>query len=344
MDNIKDYTLAGLEEWLAAHGEKPFRARQIFHWLYQHREMDFAKMSTLAKSLRALLAEHFHTGALHTAASRTASDGTRKYTFRLHDGHFIETVLMPNKGHYTLCLSTQAGCAMGCTFCKTATMGLARNLTVGEIVQQMLEAYVDVEEGNFIRNIVFMGMGEPLHNYANLTAALRIFSDDLAFGLSDRRLTVSTAGLIPGIQRFIQDGIRANLAISLHAVDDVTRSALMPVNKRWPIAELLAALKAMPNESRIRITFEYLLIRGVNDDPSQARQLVKLLHGLKCKINLIPYNAVAGSPYKTPEPERVRAFQQELMNRGLIATLRISKGQDIQAACGQLAAESRLAS
>ena len=341
MENIKNLTLDELGAWMADHGDKPFRARQVFHWLYQKRADRFEDMSTLSKSMRSLLEAHFHPGGLEGHSVQVSADSTRKYTFRLDDGNLIETVLMPNKNHYTLCVSTQAGCAMGCAFCKTATLGLARHLTPGEIVQQVVEAWRDVEPGNFIRNIVFMGMGEPLHNYTNLVKALDILAQDHGFGFSARRMTVSTSGLVPGLLRFIREGVRASLAVSLHAVDDAVRDRLMPVNRRWNIAQLLDACRELPRDARSRITFEYLLLQGVNDSTADARKLVRLLHGLKCKVNLIPYNAVEDSPFKTPSVEAVRGFQEELLARGMVTTVRISKGQDIQAACGQLAALGR---
>lgn len=336
MENIKDYTLAALTEWMTGRGEKPFRARQVFGWLYPRGITGFQEMTNVSKALQAELAAHFHLGGLATASRRQSSDGSVKFAFRLADARQIETVLMPNNTHYTLCVSTQVGCAMGCDFCATARMGLERNLGTGEIVQQAVEAGRALEPGKRIRNIVFMGMGEPLHNYDNLVRALEILQEDNGFGLSARRLTVSTCGLAPAIRRFARDGIRANLAVSLNAVTDAVRTRLMPVNKRWNIAALLDACREVPAESRYRITFEYVLMEGVTDGLADARQLVRLLHGLKCKVNLIPFNAYPGSPYRAPPPAHVRAFQQILLDRGVLATLRISKGQDIQAACGQL--------
>jgi 23S rRNA (adenine2503-C2)-methyltransferase len=341
MENIKDYTLEGLTRWLADRGEKPFRARQLFQWLYQRRVRSYGEMTDIAKPLRQALAANFSLGALETDAIRPAADGTRKFVFRLADGKRIESVLMPNATHYTLCVSTQVGCAMGCGFCMTARMGLERNLTPGEIVGQVVECARELETGKILRNLVFMGMGEPFHNYDHLVAALDILGNDYGFGFSWRRMTVSTSGLVPAIRRFAQDRVRASLAISLNAVDDETRDRLMPVNRRWNIAALLDACREFPRDTRSRITFEYILMRGVTDDLRAARKLVKLLHGMKCKVNLIPYNAGPGSPYEAPAPEHVRAFQEELLNRGLLATVRISKGQDIAAACGQLVTEIR---
>ena len=341
MDNIRDFTLRELEAWMAREGERPYRARQVFQWLYQRRASRFEDMTSISKPMRAKLAERLRMGELARAAVRVSADGSTKYALRLDDGPQVEAVLMPGESHTTLCVSTQVGCAMGCDFCMTARMGLIRNLTSGEIVQQVVEAARDLPEGAFIRNIVFMGMGEPLHNYEQLVRAIEILSEDFGFGFSARRLTVSTSGLVPGIRRFIREGIRANLAVSLNAVNDELRDRIMPVNRRWNLAALLAACAELPKESRIRITFEYVMLEGVNDSLADARDMVRLLHGLKCKVNLIPYNPPPGLPYRRPELERVREFQEVLLGKGLLATVRVSRGQDIQAACGQLIAGDR---
>jgi 23S rRNA (adenine2503-C2)-methyltransferase len=339
MDNIKDLTLEGLTAWFKDRGEPAFRARQVFQWLYQRQVRSFEDMTNVSKALRELLAQQFTIGALETDAVATAADTTRKFVFRLADGKRVESVLMPNATHYTLCVSTQVGCAMGCDFCMTAKMGLERNLSAGEIVQQVVECARTIEDGKILRNLVFMGMGEPFHNYDNLAAALDILGEDLGFGFSWRRMTVSTSGIVPGIRRFAKDKQRAMLAVSLNGARDEVRTKLMPVNRRWNIAALLEACREFPVDGRSRLTFEYVLIGGVTDDLTDARRLVKLLHGMKCKVNLIPYNAGPGAPYAAPPEGRVRAFQEELLNRGVLATVRISKGQDIAAACGQLITE-----
>jgi len=341
MENIKSYTLPALEAWLGERGEKPFRARQVFQWLYQHRVTDFAQMSSLSKGLRATLAAAFHIGNLEPVARAESADGSTKFAFGLPDGKQIETVLMPNLTHYTVCVSTQVGCAMGCDFCATAKMGLVRNLSAGEIVQQVVEAARAIDGEKFVRNVVFMGMGEPLHNFDALKAALEILQSDHGCGLSARRLTVSTSGLVPAIRRFAREGLRANLAVSLNGVDDAVRTRLMPVNRRWNIAALLEACREVPAENRYRITFEYVLLAGLTDKLEDARRLVRLLHGFKCKVNLIPYNAHPDSAYRAPSLEHAQAFQRILLDRGLLATVRISKGQDIQAACGQLVRAGR---
>ena len=341
MDNIKDLTLADLTAWFEARRHGPYRARQVFQWLYQRGVRDFAEMSNISKALREALAGDFHLGALETAQVQDSQDGSRKLGLRLHDGHIIETVLMPNNTQHTLCVSTQVGCAMGCNFCMTGRMGLVRNLSSGEIVQQVVEAARHVTEGRFIRNIVFMGMGEPLHNYDALVRAIGVLSEDMGFGFSKRRLTVSTSGLVPAIRRFGAERVGANLAVSLNAVTDAVRTRLMPVNRRWPLAELMQACREYPADNRIRITFEYVLIRGLTDDLADVPRLVKLLHGIKSKVNLIPYNAASGGTYQAPSLEHARVFQEALLARGVLATLRISKGQDIQAACGQLVQAGR---
>ena len=335
-ENIKCYTLAALHDWLSARGEKPFRAGQVFQWLYHHRIADWSQATNLSKDLRATLSGHFHLGGLALDSRLVSQDGSLKFAFRLDDGAVIETVLMPNRTQYTVCVSTQVGCAMGCGFCATAAMGLIRNLSAGEIVQQVVEVARHLPPGKEVRNIVFMGMGEPLHNYDNLMAALDILQEDTGFCLSARRLTVSTSGLVPAILRFARDGVRANLAVSLNGVTDEMRAALMPINRRWNIKAVLDACRQVPSEKRYKITFEYVLLKGVTDGLANARKLVRLLHGFKCKVNLIPYNPHPGSAYQAPSMEHAREFQQVLLNKGLLTTLRISKGQDIQAACGQL--------
>jgi len=377
MDNIKDYTLEALTRWLAENGERSYRARQVFQWLYQRQARSFDEMTDLSKQLRLLLAGRFTIGGLARDALVSSTDGSRKFVFRLGDGKRVESVLMPSATHYTLCLSTQVGCAMGCDFCMTARMGLERNLTAGEIVQQVIEGarYLAEEQGEDqsmpgpqapmvlagdedsgdeeedfaetppyrkrLRNIVFMGMGEPFHNYENLTTALDILREDYGFGFSWRRMTVSTSGLVPAIRRFGQEPTRANLAISLNGATDEVRNRLMPVNRRWNIATLMEACREFPQDTRYRITFEYILIAGVTDDLADARRLVRMLHGMKCKVNLIPYNAGPDSPYQAPSWEHVRAFQVALLDRGILATVRRSKAQDIAGACGQLITDIR---
>lgn len=340
--NIKDFTLPVLTEWFVSHGEKPFRARQIFHWLYQKRVEDFGKMTDMSKTLKEKLERHFFISRLTRAQQAHSEDGSIKYSFALQDGLRIESVLMPHRDHYTVCVSSQVGCAMGCDFCMTAKMGWIRNLSAGEIIDQILEAWKDLPHGEVVRNIVFMGMGEPFHNYDNLITTLEIILADVGFNFSSRRVTVSTSGLVPQINRFGQESVKANLAVSLNGVNDTIRSQLMPVNKTYDLKKLIDGCLAYPLESRKRITFEYILIRDLTDDMADAKRLIRLLHGLKFKINLIPYNESSGSKYKRPSWDRIQTFQNYLLNHGVTATLRISKGQDIQGACGQLITNRRI--
>ena len=339
LQNIKDFTFADLTNWFALHGEKPFRAQQIFHWLYQKRVRDFVQMANLSKALKEKLQQHFFISELSRAQQAQSADGSIKYAFALHDGKRVESVLMPHRDHFTVCVSSQVGCALGCDFCMTAKMGFIRNLTPGEIIDQILEMWKDLPEGERVRNVVFMGMGEPFHNYENLIRTLEILLDERGFNFSSRRVTVSTAGLVPQIIRFGQEAVKANLAVSLNGANDTVRSQLMPINKAYDLKKLIEGCQAYPLEQRKRITFEYILIRDVTDALPHAKQLIRLLHGLKFKINLIPYNETRGSRYKRPSWETIQAFQQYLFAHGVTATLRISKGQDIQGACGQLITE-----
>ncbi len=334
--NIKDLTLSELHAWFEAQGEKPFRAKQIFHWVYQQQVERFEEMRNISKALKQKLNEHFYFSQLQRFEVCHSTDGSIKYAFELADGKKVESVLMPHRDHYTVCVSSQVGCAMGCDFCMTAKMGFVRNLTPGEILDQILEASKDLPEGEVVRNVVFMGMGEPFHNYDNLITTLRIMQSDNGLNFSARRVTVSTSGLVPQIVRFGNETVKAGLAVSLNGVNDEIRTQLMPVNKAYNLEKLVAACQAYPLESRKRITFEYILMADVTDSIEHAKRLLKLLHGLRFKVNLIPYNESPGSKYKRPKWEQVEAFQRYLLDRGVVATVRISKGQDIQGACGQL--------
>jgi 23S rRNA (adenine2503-C2)-methyltransferase len=337
--NLKNWSRPALRAWLNEHHEKPFRAEQIFSWLYQHRVESFDEMTNLAKRTREFLNANCTLSRLGRLQEWRSQDGSLKYLFQLQDGKAIETVLMPHHDHYTVCVSSQVGCAMGCDFCVTGRMGLIRNLEPAEIIDQILEAYKDATEDLPLRNIVFMGMGEPFHNYDNVMTALAILTDEHGFNFSQRRITVSTSGLLPQIERFSKEPIKANLAVSLNGVTDAVRSQLMPVNRRYNLEKLVQTCQAYPLEARKRITFEYILMRDVTDSLEDAKALIKLLHGLKFKINLIPFNEAPGSKYKRPDWEQVLQFQRYLLDRGVVATLRISKGQDIQGACGQLSSE-----
>jgi len=268
-------------------------------------------------------------------------DGSIKYRLLLEDGQSIESVFIPHTSHNTVCVSSQVGCGMGCDFCMTGTMGLVRNLKTSEIIDQVFAVYQDIPAEQKLRNIVFMGMGEPFHNYQNLMQALEILTDEHGFNFSQRRITVSTSGLLPKIRRFGKEKIKANLAISLNGVTDKVRSKLMPVNTAYNLEKLMKVCREFPLESRRRITFEYILIRDLTDSIEDAKGLIRLLHGLKFKINLIPYNSDPANKYQAPSQKQSRKFQKYLLDHDVVAPLRISKGQDIQGACGQLVIEAK---
>lgn len=340
MESIYNFNFARLKERLAEMGEKPFRATQIFEWLYQKRCMSFEEMSNLSKDFRQKLAESFSIALPQLVQSQTAPDGTIKFLSQLADGERIETVILRHHDHNTVCLSTQVGCGMGCKFCLTASMGLKRDLEPGEIIAQVLLAYQQLEEGARIRNLVYMGMGEPFHNYENSIRSLEIFTDKEGLAMSWRRLTISTSGLVPEIIRFgKEERARANLAISLNGVTEESRRQIMPITKRHSLEDLMAACRAYPVEKWESITFEYVLLKGITDDMKDAKALVKLLDKTKAKVNLIPFNENEQLDFKAPESGRVKEFQQYLINHGLMATVRTSRGQGISAACGQLAVQ-----
>ena len=339
--DIRNWTRLELRQWLQEQSEidskiQPYRADQIFYWLYHRQVQDFSGMANIGKATRNILETRFRMDKLQRDHVQRSRDGSLKYRLLLDDEKAIETVLMPHSDHHTVCVSSQVGCGMGCDFCMTGKMGLIRNLEVSEIVNQVLEAWKDLPEGVSLRNIVFMGMGEPFHNYQNVMRALEIFTDVHGFNYSQRRITVSTSGLIPKIRRFGKERIKANLAVSLNGVNDSVRSELMPVNKVYNLEKLVEACREYPLESRKRITFEYILIRNLTDSLEDARELIRLLHGVKFKVNLIPFNETSGGKYQRPEWPKVEAFQKCLLDHGVLATLRISKGQDIAGACGQL--------
>ncbi|MFP4475477.1 MAG: 23S rRNA (adenine(2503)-C(2))-methyltransferase RlmN [Desulfatibacillaceae bacterium] len=339
--NVLDLTFDQLALWLSEQGQRPYRTGQILRWIH-HRQMDdFSTMSDISKELRAKLAASFTVDRLPVEQTETSRDGTVKFLHRLRDGERIESVLIPERDHSTLCVSTQVGCAMGCAFCRTGSGGLVRNLTPGEIIAQVRDAALFAGEQGRLTNLVFMGMGEPLANYDNLVAALGIItSADHGLAFAGRRVTVSTAGLASKIPLLGAD-TSANLAISLNAATDEVRDRIMPVNKRWNMEALLAACRNFPLRKGRRITFEYVLLAGVNDTESDAGKLVKLLHGIPAKINLIPYNPHDESPFSRPAPEAVQRFQDILHDRHMTSVIRKSKGDDILAACGQLRANNR---
>jgi len=334
---IKDFPLEALQTWIQSLGEKPFRARQIFRHLYHRLIRSWDECSDLPKSLRTQLEYGTRLNALELVTTEDAADGTRKFVFRLHDGHLIESVLIPDLPRLTACVSSQVGCALGCRFCLTGTMGLKRHLRTAEIVDQVIHIQQGAGTDRRLTNIVFMGMGEPLANADAVLRALQIFLDPSGLGFSHRRVTVSTVGLVPQMERLGRES-PVNLAVNLHAADDDTRSRLMPINRKYPLAALMEACRSYPNPSRKRITFEYILLEGVNDRPEDARRLVKLLSHVRSKVNLISFNPHPDLPFQRPSEERVLAFQKILLDANLTATIRQSRGADIRAACGQLAA------
>ena len=342
--NLLDFDAAGLAAFFEELGEKPFRARQVLKWIHQSGEGDFAAMSDLAKSLREKLAAVARVHAPTIVGDTLASDGTRKWLLKVDTANSVEAVFIPETNRGTLCLSSQAGCVLDCAFCSTGKQGFNRNLSTGEIIGQLWLAEKILSEKQKsernISNVVMMGMGEPMLNLDNVIPALKLMLDDNAYGLSRRRVTVSTAGVIPGMDR-LRDECPVALAISLHAPNDTLRGELVPLNKKYGVAEIIAACKRFPLTKRSRITFEYVLLAGVNDSPDDARQLAKLLAGVKSKVNLIPLNAAPGIPFERPSDRAIDQFAQILADRGLLVSVRKSRGRDIRAACGQLIVEGQ---
>jgi len=342
--DLKNFDQEQLVAYVESLGQPAFRGRQIMAWLYRPGVTDFAEMTDLAKGFREVLAEHARISRFESPIIEKSSDGCVKFGFRLDDGHVIESVLIPEPDRNTLCISSQVGCAMRCSFCLTGTMGFKRNLTPAEIVNQVcavrdyLLAMVPEQRigPDRVTNLVFMGMGEPLNNLKNVITSISILTEPKGLDLTSRRITVSTCGIVPKMCEFGRN-VSVNLAISLHAVDDATRNALMPVNERYGIDELLDTCRKYPMPKRRRIMFEYILLAGVNDSDNDAKILAKKLRGIPCKINLLPYNECPELPYKSPPRERLLAFQKILMEAHYSVFIRNSRGSDISAACGQLA-------
>lgn len=332
--NLKTFSLTELEDFLTSLGMKKYRVSQVYQWLYQKGAASFDEMTNLSKEERQSLNEKAYISSLKLVKRQTASDGTEKYLFELEDGNRIESVLIPDEERLTLCISTQVGCAMGCRFCLTGKGGLKRNLEAHEIVDQVIAVRRLLSKR--ITNIVLMGMGEPLANYDNTINALKILFDEKALNFSNRKITLSTAGLIPQIDKLGKEGITINLAISLNAATDDVRNKIMPINKKYPIKELIAACKRFPLPKRRRITFEYVMLKNINDTKEDAERLCKLLKGIPCKVNLIPFNEYEGSEFKKPDDNNVERFRGILMDRRIMAITRKSKGAEISAACGQL--------
>ncbi len=330
-----------LEVALVERRHPKFHAGQIFRWIYRRGVADVGAMTDLSRELRAALADEFALKTPVLVHREKSSDGTEKFLLRLADGRQIESVFIPDTPSQTFCVSTQVGCAMACSFCLTGKMGLVRNLTAGEIVGQVrvLADALHMHDTTF--NIVLMGMGEPLHNYDETMKALRILADVQGFAVPPRRVTLSTVGLLPALERLAREPIMPNLAISLHAPTDATRGELVPLNKKYGVAEIIAAAKKFPLRKRGRITFEYVLLAGVNDSADDARKLAKLLAGVRSKVNLIPLNAAPGIPFERPSDEAIDTFAKVLADSGLIVSVRKSRGRDIRAACGQLIVEGQ---
>lgn len=333
-----------IEAAFAARGIRRFHARQIFHWIWARGVTDFAAMTDLALPLRQKLAAEFTVATPHLDARQVSNDGTAKFLLRLADGRQIEAVFIPDTPAQTFCISTQVGCAMKCAFCLTGKMGLVRNLTAGEIAGQVrvLAAGTGLRARAF--NIVLMGMGEPLHNYDATMKALRILADPQGLALPPKRVTLSTVGVLPGLEKLATEPLMPNLAISLHATTTEQRDRLVPVNRKYTLEDLIETCRRFPVSKRRRITFEYVLLAGVNDTPEDARRLVRLLSGIKAKVNLLPLNEAAGIPFSRPTDERVDAFARILADKGVPVSVRKSRGRDIRAACGQLLVEGGRAS
>ena len=363
MQNLLDFNLPQLTDWLASQEEKPFRARQVFHWIHQRSEDDFGQMTDLAKSLREKLMRLAEVRAPSVKADKISADGTRKWLFDVGQGeqgqgNGIETVFIPEgapgcgdtdadedgpRYRGTLCISSQVGCALECTFCSTGRQGFNRNLTVAEIIGQLWHAVRELKKAGYgdrpVTNVVMMGMGEPLANFENVVTALDIMLDDHAYGLSRRRVTVSTSGLVPAMDR-LAGRCPVALAVSLHAPNDVLRDEIVPVNKKYPLKELLAACRRyLEVAPRDFITFEYVMLAGVNDKPEHAHQLAELVKHTPCKFNLIPFNPFPDSGYGKSGPESQRIFREILQSAGYVVTTRKTRGDDIDAACGQLAGQ-----
>ncbi len=357
---ILDLDAAGLAAWFAEMGEKPFRANQVSRWLHQFGERDFLRMSDVAKNLRARLAESAEVHLPSILSDAAAADGTRKWLLDVGGGNAVEAVFIPEENRGTLCVSTQAGCALDCAFCSTGKQGFNRNLTSGEIIGQLWWARhvlgdfrapggailpnrrkAPGDEARVISNVVLMGMGEPLVNFENVVTALRLMLDDNAYGLSRRRVTVSTSGIVPAMDR-LRDECPVALAVSLHASHDALRDRLLPINRKYPLAQLMAACRRyLERAPRDFITFEYIMLDGVNDSDADARRLVELTRDVPCKFNLIPFNPFPASGFSRSPASRVRAFADVLMQAHIITTTRKTRGEDIDAACGQLAGQVR---
>ncbi len=331
---LMDHDLAGLRAEFEARGIPAFRASQVYRWLYARAASTFDEMTDLARPFRESLSRAWDLHVIEVRNAELSRDGTQKWLFALRDGNLIETVLIPEARRSTVCVSTQVGCAMKCTFCLTGTEGFVRNLTMAEILDQIVQVKL-ARPDLPITNVVLMGMGEPLLNYDAVVRAIRVMTDSKGLGLSTRRVTLSTVGVLPKLRRLLDD-VNVSLAVSLHGASDEVRDRLVPLNRRYPIADLVRTCRELPLAARRRITFEYTLIDGVNDSLGEADRLARLLRGIPAKVNLIPLNENPGLPWRRPPEERVEAFRERLRSRGVHAVRRATRGEDISAACGQL--------
>jgi len=353
--NLLDFDVDGLVQWFAERGEKPFRARQVMRWMHRFGETDFDRMTDVAKSLRTKLAEEACIRAPEAIRDSVSVDGTRKWLLDVGGANAVEAVFIPETNRGTLCISSQAGCALDCAFCSTGKQGFNRNLTAAEIIGQLWlankllggsespggakDADDDADNGRIISNVVMMGMGEPLANFDNVVTALRLMLDDHAYGLSRRRVTVSTSGIVPAIDR-LRDECPVALAVSLHAPDDALRDRLVPINRKYPLRGLMAACRRyLERAPRDFVTFEYVMLDGVNDSEAHARALIELVRDVPCKFNLIPFNPFPGSEFRRSPAERIRRFAAILIDAGIVTTTRKTRGEDVDAACGQLAGQ-----
>lgn len=353
--NLLDFDVEGLVNWFAQRGEKPFRARQVMRWMHRFGETDFDRMTDVAKSLRARLKDEARIEPPRAIRDSVSADGTRKWLLDVGAGNAVEAVFIPETHRGTLCISSQAGCALDCAFCSTGKQGFNRNLSAAEIIGQLWlankllggcampagakDAEGDADNGRVISNVVMMGMGEPLANFDNVVTALHLMLDDHAYGLSRRRVTVSTSGIVPAIDR-LREACPVALAVSLHAPDDALRDRLVPINQKYPLRELMAACRRyLERAPRDFITFEYVMLAGVNDSEAHARALVALVRDVPCKFNLIPFNPFPNAGFERSPPERIRRFAEILIDRGIVTTTRRTRGEDVDAACGQLAGQ-----
>ena len=339
--DLANLDLAGVEQAFVDAELPRFRGRQVFRWIYRRGVTDFEAMTDLPRPLRQDLATRFRIATPELVHEARSTDGTRKFLFQLADGRRIESVFIPDTPKQTFCISSQVGCAMDCDFCLTGKMGFVRNLTPGEITGQVrvLAAATGLLDTPF--NIVMMGMGEPLHNYDAVMTSMRVLADEHGLAVSPRRVTLSTVGVLPGMEKLATEPLMPNLAVSLHATTNATRDRIAPINRKYPLEQLLDACRRFPLKRRNRITFEYVLLEGVNDSPEDARRLARLLADIKAKVNLLPLNAAAGIPYERPSDERVNAFAQILADHHITVSVRKSRGRDIRAACGQLIVEGQ---